>query len=320
MSRSPHAPSVVIVGAGPRGAGVLERMVASAPELLSDALAGPGVDVHLDRPVPGRGGPDLAPRAVAAAGHELDGGRRHDVHRRHRSCARARWRPGPSLWDWVQELREPATRGPTSDRSSPTSWRRSRRRRSRARRLQSAYLAAGAATSVDRWAAGRDARARAPHHAPPRSTEEGRGAGRAPGRRAAAARRFRGARLRATSTPRPTPDELDLAAVPTSSACATSRPSRPPTPTCRCSRRGRRSSCAGMGLAFVDLVVLLFEGRGGRYPDDADPPGTCPAGREPRLVVGSPRGAPYHSKTHYGLTAGRPPLPRFFGPDVRRRR
>jgi hypothetical protein len=31
-------------------------------------------------------------------------------------------------------------------------------------------------------------------------------------------------------------------------------------------------------------------------------------------VAGSPRGAPYHAKTHYQLRAGRPPLPRFLGP------
>jgi hypothetical protein len=72
----------------------------------------------------------------------------------------------------------------------------------------------------------------------------------------------------------------------------------------------------GMGLAFIDLMVLLFEGRGGRFEPDGDGLRYVPSGAEPRLVVGSPRGAPYHSKTHYGLRAGRPPLPRFFGPDV----
>ncbi|GAA3386732.1 FAD/NAD(P)-binding protein [Cryptosporangium minutisporangium] len=68
----------------------------------------------------------------------------------------------------------------------------------------------------------------------------------------------------------------------------------------------------GLGLAFVDLVVLLTEGRGGRYLDD----GTyLPSGREPRLHVGSGRGVPYHAKTGYRL-AGKPaPLPRFFGPE-----
>jgi hypothetical protein len=75
----------------------------------------------------------------------------------------------------------------------------------------------------------------------------------------------------------------------------------------------------GLGLAFVDLVVLLFEGRGGRFEPDG-PDGAelryIPSGAEPRLVAGSPRGMPYHSKTHYQLRADRPPLPRFFGPAV----
>jgi hypothetical protein len=72
----------------------------------------------------------------------------------------------------------------------------------------------------------------------------------------------------------------------------------------------------GLGLAFIDLLVLLFEGRGGRFEPDGDGLRYVPSGAEPRLVAGSPRGSTYHSKTHYALKAGRPPLPRFFGPSV----
>ncbi|MFF9774826.1 FAD/NAD(P)-binding protein [Streptomyces sp. NPDC013978] len=75
----------------------------------------------------------------------------------------------------------------------------------------------------------------------------------------------------------------------------------------------------GFGLAFVDLMVLLTEGRGGRY--EGDPDGGAdgeltyhPSGREPVLYVGSRRGVPYHSKIGYDLEGERPPLPRFFGP------
>lgn len=69
----------------------------------------------------------------------------------------------------------------------------------------------------------------------------------------------------------------------------------------------------GFGLAFVDLMVLLTEGRGGRY----DESGTYhPSGREPVLHVGSRRGVPYHSKIGYTWQGERPPLPRFFGPDA----
>ena len=39
--------TIVIVGAGPRGTGVLERLAASAPELHPD-----GLDVHLVDPYP----------------------------------------------------------------------------------------------------------------------------------------------------------------------------------------------------------------------------------------------------------------------------
>ncbi|POX49143.1 FAD/NAD(P)-binding domain-containing protein [Streptomyces sp. Ru72] len=66
----------------------------------------------------------------------------------------------------------------------------------------------------------------------------------------------------------------------------------------------------GFGLAFVDLMALLTEGRGGRYEGDT----YVPSGREPVLYVGSRRGVPYHSKLGYGWTGERPPLPRFFGP------
>jgi hypothetical protein len=73
----------------------------------------------------------------------------------------------------------------------------------------------------------------------------------------------------------------------------------------------------GLGLAFIDMMALLTEGRGGRYVTADD--GTLtylPSGREPVLYVGSRRGVPYHSKIGYRLSHGVPPLPRFFGPEA----
>ncbi|NYI04341.1 FAD/NAD(P)-binding protein [Allostreptomyces psammosilenae] len=73
----------------------------------------------------------------------------------------------------------------------------------------------------------------------------------------------------------------------------------------------------GLGLAFVDLMVLLAEGRGGRYEREGD--GTLryrPSGREPILYVGSRRGVPYHAKLSYLLPGGPPPLPRYFTPEM----
>ncbi|WP_234104892.1 FAD/NAD(P)-binding protein, partial [Streptomyces venezuelae] len=69
----------------------------------------------------------------------------------------------------------------------------------------------------------------------------------------------------------------------------------------------------GFGLAFVDLMVLLTEGRGGRYEGEGDALVYVPSGREPRLHVGSRRGVPYQTKIGYSLDGEPPPLPRFFG-------
>lgn len=70
---------------------------------------------------------------------------------------------------------------------------------------------------------------------------------------------------------------------------------------------------AGMGLAFVDLLVLLMEGRGGRFEETPDGGLTYRAsGREPRLWAGSRRGVPYHSKISSTLRGEAPGALRFF--------
>jgi hypothetical protein len=69
----------------------------------------------------------------------------------------------------------------------------------------------------------------------------------------------------------------------------------------------------GFGLAFVDLMLLLTEGRGGRFEEQ--PCGGLhyhPSGAEPVLHVGSRRGVPYHAKTGYRLRGKPLQLPRFF--------
>lgn len=68
----------------------------------------------------------------------------------------------------------------------------------------------------------------------------------------------------------------------------------------------------GFGLAFIDLMVLLTEGRGGRFVRAGGELEYLPSGAEPTLYVGSRRGVPYHSKTGYRLQGPRPVLPRFF--------
>lgn len=70
---------------------------------------------------------------------------------------------------------------------------------------------------------------------------------------------------------------------------------------------GQHVIVAGMGLAFVDLLVLLTEGRGGRFEETADGGLRYVAsGREPRLLAGSRRGVPYHSKVSASLRGEAP--------------
>ena len=65
----------------------------------------------------------------------------------------------------------------------------------------------------------------------------------------------------------------------------------------------------GMGLAAVDLVVLLAEGRGGRFVREG---GSAvryePSGLEPRLHIGSRRGVPYRSKVSSAIQGDPPQL------------
>jgi hypothetical protein len=67
----------------------------------------------------------------------------------------------------------------------------------------------------------------------------------------------------------------------------------------------------GFGQAFTDLLVLVTEGRGGRFEPDGDGFRYVPSGREPVLHVGSRRGVPYRSKISYRLQRPLAPLPQF---------
>ena len=60
---------------------------------------------------------------------------------------------------------------------------------------------------------------------------------------------------------------------------------------------GQEVIVSGMGLAFIDLMVLLMEGRGGRFIDGPDGGlRYLASGKEPILWAGSRRGVPYRSK------------------------
>ncbi|MFJ9929351.1 FAD/NAD(P)-binding protein [Streptomyces misionensis] len=69
----------------------------------------------------------------------------------------------------------------------------------------------------------------------------------------------------------------------------------------------------GMGLAFFDLMALLTQGRGGRFTRDGGGDlRYVPSGREPRLLVGSRRGLPYRCKPTHRLALEPEPKLRYF--------
>ncbi|MFP5022275.1 FAD/NAD(P)-binding protein [Pseudonocardia phyllosphaerae] len=319
MSRDPvpthRAPAVVVVGAGPRGAGVLERLVAGAPGLYGDVLAGPGLDVHLVDPHPAGAGRIwrhdqsslLAMNSMAA-----------DVtmFTDDSVVCEGPIAPGPSFWEWAQQLRthgDPdAELGPelaaelaaVTASTFPT------------RRLQSHYLEFVLREVIARAPDG----LRVHLHRTVATALDEEGADQV-------VALADGTELRADTVvlasghldATPTDDERALAARAAELGLRYLAPEQTTDSDLSVIAPGETVLARGLGLAFVDLAVLLFEGRGGRFgpdPDDPDALRYTPSGREPVLIAGSPRGSTYHSKTHYQLRGGRPPLPRFLPPET----
>lgn len=282
--------SLVIVGAGPRGTGLIERIAANAPELyggsgLAEGLV-EGLDIHLVDPYPPGAG-----RVWRAAQSPLLWMNSHaedvTMFTDETVDMAGPVRPGPTLHEWA------GIDGSTfADRQ-----------------LQGAYL---------RWVH-EQAVAALPasavvHHHP---------------RRALRVSGSREGRQQVWLEGRPRPlladlvvlnlghldAELDdeqraLAAYAVEHGLVHLPPDFTADSDLSSLAPGEPVLVRGFGLAFVDLMVLLTEGRGGRYEGDT----YVPSGREPVLYVGSRRGVPYRSKIGYEWTGERPPLPRFLGP------
>jgi hypothetical protein len=298
--------AIAIVGAGPRGVGVLERLAASAPEIGPD-----GLTVHLIDPYPPGSGriwrhaqsPLLAMNSMAA-----------DVtmFTDDSVVCDGPVRPGPSFWEWAQELRangDPDALGP----ELAAELRAVTAETFPSRRLQSAYLSWVLREVVTRLPAGMRVqlhRTRAVDLADDGDVQ--------------VVRLEKGGALRVDAVvlasghldATPTDDERGLAERAAADGLTYLPPEQTTDSDLSVVPAGATVLVRGLGLAFIDLVVLLFEGRGGRFEPDGDDLRYVPSGAEPRLVAGSPRGMPYHAKPHYRLRAGRPPLPRFFGPPA----
>ncbi|MFJ9418142.1 FAD/NAD(P)-binding protein [Streptomyces sp. NPDC101227] len=314
---SPAArPSVVIVGAGPRGTGLLERMAANAPELY----AGRPLDLHLVDPYPPGGGRvwrhDQSPLLWMNSTAE-------DVTMFTDASVEQAGpvRPGPSLAQWAEAVRtgeirlRPEAGGAPAAPGLADAIAALGPRDFPGRRLGSAYLA---------WVYERSVAALPPGIA----VHEHRGT-------AVRVTGPRDGRQEVWLRGRPTPLAADLVVL-AQGHLESELPQEqrelgdfaarhgltylPPAFTADADlsalRPGEPVIVRGFGLAFIDLMVLLTEGRGGTYAHAADGALTYrPSGREPVLHVGSRRGVPYHSKIGYELDGERPPVPRFFGPE-----
>ncbi|MDF3290427.1 FAD/NAD(P)-binding protein [Streptomyces silvisoli] len=299
-------PSLVIVGAGPRGTGLLERIAANAP----DVYGGSRLDIHMVDPYPAGAGrvwryeqsPLLWMNSMAEdVTMFLD----ESVE-----CA-GPIRPGPSLAQWAERVRAGSISPPPELAGEIGELRADG---FPSRRVQSAYLG---------WVYEQAVAALPPgvrvHRHPYRAV---RVTGPLDGRQRVW--------LDGVAAPltadlvvlalghldsEPDPEQRALSAFAARHGLVHLPPGYTADTDLSALRPGQTVIVRGFGLAFIDLMVLLTEGRGGRYESDARGRLTYrPSGREPLLHVGSRRGVPYHSKIGYGWTGERTPLPRFFGP------
>ncbi|MFD7985669.1 FAD/NAD(P)-binding protein [Kitasatospora indigofera] len=297
--------TLVIVGAGPRGTGLLERIAANAAELLP---AERPLHIHLVDPYPPGAGriwryeqsPLLRMNSMA-----------EDVtmFTDERSTIEGPVRPGPSLAEWAARSEEFAPYREPDDPDVRAELRTLAPTDFPTRRAQSAYLD---------WVLRRAVADLPPHvtvslHRDTAQELTGPADGpqlvRLTGRTLSADHvALTIGHLDSAPDPRHAPMARFAARhgrfhlAPAYSADADLSPVAP----------GEHLILRGFGLAFVDLTSMLTEGRGGRFEETGAGLVYHPSGREPVIHVGSRRGVPYHSKTDYRLQGPPAPLPRFF--------
>ncbi|MDQ0748125.1 putative NAD(P)/FAD-binding protein YdhS [Streptomyces africanus] len=263
--------AVALVGAGPRGTSVLERLCASAPELLPP---GARLTVHVidpDPPGPGRvwrtdQSPELLMNTVACqvtlfTDDSVD-------------CS-GPIRPGPSLHEWARGTLGPDEYPTRAEYGRYLEWVFARvvrdapatvrveTHRARATRLDDTPGGHQALTLDDgRTLTGLSAVVLAQGHLPATADPAER--------RLAAHAAHHGLR----HVPPANPADVDLSCVPP----------------------GEPVLLRGLGLNFFDHTALLTTGRGGRFVPDARGLRYLPSGREPRLYAGSRRGVPYQAR------------------------
>ncbi|MFC9425197.1 FAD/NAD(P)-binding protein [Streptomyces sp. NPDC056987] len=319
----PATPSVVIVGAGPRGTGFLERIAANAPSLYG----GLPLDIHLVDPFPPGAGRiwrrDQSPLLwMNSMAEDVTMFTDDSV------VLEGPVRPGPALDAWARDVAAGRARpaaapgaigdaGAAADQAGLLAEIAALTAQSfPSRRVQSAYLSWVYERTVAALPPGVRVHLHPTHALRVHGPREGRQrvvlAGRAEPLEADLVVLTLG-HLDAE----PDPDQVELAGFARRHGLLHLPPDFTADSDLSALPAGEPVLVRGFGLAFVDLMVLLTEGRGGHYTGGEGPGDELvyhPSGREPVLHVGSRRGVPYHSKIGYGLTGERPPLPRFLGP------
>ncbi|WP_030678309.1 FAD/NAD(P)-binding protein [Streptomyces cellulosae] len=267
-----HAPvSVALVGAGPRGTSVLERLCASAPELLPP---GAGLTVHVVDPAPP--GPGRVWRTAQSSELLMNTvASQVTLFTDDSVDCSGPIRPGPSLYEWAGGALGPDEYPTRAEYGRYLEWvfartvreappgLRVRTHAARAIRLDDDPDGRQTLTLDDgRVLAGLSAVVLAQGHLPAVADPTVR-------RHTAYAERH-GLR----HVPPANPADVDLSAVPP----------------------GEPVLLRGLGLNFFDHTALLTTGRGGRFVPDGDGLRYIPSGREPRLYAGSRRGVPYQAR------------------------
>ncbi len=295
----------MFVGGGPRTVGILERIAASAPELLGP----PGLEIHVVDPFPAGGGriwrttqsPLLWMNSTTAD---------VTIFTDESVTCDGPIVPGPSLAEWVagpgRDILEAAGLGGPAAQTGPADF--------ASRQIQSHYL---------RWACAKAVSGLPRHvrvsehrtHAVDVSEHKGgnwsgwRTGSELPADVVILAQGFLDREL--------TAEESALTAAAKDHGLTYLPPGYTADIDLSDLTAGEPVLVRGFGLAFVDVMVLLGEGRGGSFTDNDD--GTLtyhPSGREPILHVGSRRGVPYHAKISYAVP-GRVPVRRGISPRRR---
>jgi uncharacterized NAD(P)/FAD-binding protein YdhS len=301
-------PAIAVVGAGPRGVGLLERIAANVPELYG----GGRLVVHLVDPFPP--GPGRVWRFAQSPLLRMNS-MPEDVTMFTDDTVRCAGpiRPGPTLAEWVAGVRD----GELAAAVEPSLLDELRSVTATTfptRRLQSAYLDWFFAWVVDRLPDTVEVRVHEAAAVDITGSADGTQSVWLSGQ----------AEPVLADVVVLTVGHLDAAPAPAEvevggHAAAHGLRYVPPAYSADLDLSGVAAGesvlLRGFGLAFVDIAVLLTEGRGGRFT--SGPHGSLtyhPSGAEPVLHVGSRRGVPYHAKPAYPLQGDLAPLPRFFGP------